>query len=50
MPAKAIPVGYEHVTPYLIVKGAAQAMTAAVGVALIGLALLYAGMAKKNAA
>ncbi len=30
--------------------GAAQAATAAVGVALIGLALIYAGMAKKDAA
>jgi PhnB protein len=26
MPAKAIPDGYEHVTPYLIIKGAAQAI------------------------
>ena len=29
--------------------GAAQAMTAAIGVALIGLALAYAGLAKKKA-
>jgi PhnB protein len=26
MPAKPIPEGYEHVTPYLIIKGAAQAI------------------------
>ncbi len=26
MPAKAIPDGYEHVTPYLIIKGAAEAI------------------------
>src|SRR5262249_43962931 len=26
MPVKAIPDGYEHVTPYLIIKGAAEAI------------------------
>jgi ACS family hexuronate transporter-like MFS transporter len=45
----AITMNWQLCVDKVKVPGAAQAATAAVGVLLIGAALLYAGMGRKNA-